>query len=105
MKNKLILNLALYKEFDLLINQKLNILFIKGNNGVVCLYLPKISFIKMSSNKIRLLFYSKEKFFSVLKQFLFLYKLLFKFFFFRIRLRGLGYRIKKISKKIYKFFF
>jgi hypothetical protein len=105
MKNRLILNLFFYKELDLFLNKKFNILFIKGNHGIIFLYLPRIFFIKKSDNNIRLLLNAKNIFFSILKQFLFLYRLLFKFFFFRIRLRGLGYRIKKISKKIYRFFF
>ena len=80
-----------------------NILFIAGRYGSNCLYMPKQFFIK--SNKLSFLFLDKYSFFSVWKHFISIYSSLHRLFFFRLKLKGLGYRIRKITRRLYRLFF
>jgi hypothetical protein len=68
------------------------------------LHLPRIFFYIKNANEIKFLFLNKWFYSSFFKQIYIFYKIFFKFYFFRIKLKGLGYRIKKITKKIYRFF-
>jgi hypothetical protein len=62
-------------------------------------------FFSKNKEKNLFLFSSKNKYNNFFNNFLFFFNKFFKFFFFRLRLRGLGYRIKRITKKLYRFFF
>jgi len=104
MKENIIYNYIIRLDLKLLYKKELNILFIKEKYGVLFLYLPKFFFINENINNLKLSFLSRLNFMNVLKQFLFLCNYYLVLFFFRIKLKGLGYRIKKITKKIYRFF-
>ena len=80
-----------------------NILFIAGRYGVSYLYMPKQLFIKPSS--LSFLFLDKYSFFSVWKHFVNIYSSLHRLFFFRLKLKGLGYRIRRITRALYRLFF
>src|SRR6185295_2886285 len=105
MSKKLVLfNYLIKIKLDFFLFSKLNILLIKGRFGIIFLYLPKYYFYKLNNNKFLFCFLNKYFFYSLLKQFFFIYKIFYKFYYFRLRLKGLGYRIKRMTKKIYRFF-
>lgn len=104
MKENVVYNYIIRLDLKLLYKKELNILFIKEKYGVLFLYLPRFFFISENINNLKLSFLSKLNFMNVLKQFLFLCNYYLVLFFFRIKLKGLGYRIRKITKKIYRFF-
>ena len=86
-------------------NSLYNIFFFRNLNGYFKVFMPSFFFIKKIKLKYFFLFLNKFNFFSIYKQFIRFYNMLYKFFFFKLRLRGLGYRIKNISKYLYRFFF
>jgi len=75
--------------------------------------MPKFFFLKINGvNNWSFLFLNKYNFFTVLKNFMNIYKTLHKFFYFRLKLKGLGYSIRTLprkthwrNKRLYKFFF
>jgi len=78
-----------------------NIIIFKNLLGYLKFYMSSYFFIKENS----FLFINKKSFLTFVSNFLFFYNKFFRFYFFKLRLRGLGYRIKKITKKLYRFFF
>ena len=62
-------------------------------------------YIKNNNNNNYLLFIKKKIYNNFINNFFLFFNKFYKFFFLKLRLRGLGYRIKKISKKLYRFFF
>jgi hypothetical protein len=83
---------------------KYNKFFIKGNNGVIYFMLPNFYFFKNIENRLSFCFLNKYFFNTVFKQISFYLKFFYKFFFVRLKLKGLGYRIKKYDKGLYRFF-
>lgn len=87
--------------------------FFKNNNSVffrnILGYLKynmvSSYYVKTKENNIYFLFTKKSVYKNFINNFLFFFNKFFKFFFVKLRLRGLGYRIKKITKKLYRFFF
>jgi hypothetical protein len=93
------------KFFDLYLLKTFSIIFLKGLNGLSMIKLPSSYFLKNDKKKIFIIFIKKfffVSFISFLKNNL---KILYNYFFFRLKLRGLGFRIRKISSNLYKFFF
>jgi hypothetical protein len=81
-------------------------LLIKGKFGKILINLYLYGFIKIESMfKISFLFVNKILYSNFLKYFLKLYSIFFKLYFFRLRLKGLGYRMFRINKNLLKFFF
>lgn len=95
------------KSISFLFSKNLSSLFIKGKNGIIRIHLPSYYF------------YSKDKSGKTLK-FLFLKKFYYRSFFkhlstyitkvsfcyfLKLRLRGLGFRIRSISKNLCFFYF
>lgn len=73
------------------------------------IYLPKnyyykINLIKKEVNSILFYFKSKEKYISLLKNFLNNYKNVNRIFFFRVKLKGLGFYVRRLSKDLFYFF-
>jgi hypothetical protein len=99
------------KKNFLVLNSKLiflkmqNILFLKNILGYVKIYMFSKYFYKNLKNNISFLFINKQIYNNFLNNFYNFFNKFFRFFFFRLKLRGLGYRIKKITKKLYRFFF
>jgi hypothetical protein len=101
--NKIKFNYFLKLDVNFYIDE-FNSLLIKGNNGVVYFFLPSFYFLKSNKNNINFCFLNKFYFNIVYKQ-LFLYlKFFYKVYFLRLKLKGLGYRIKKYNKNLYRFF-
>src|SRR5271156_6332523 len=76
-------------------------MYIKGIFGVLTFDFP--NFFLMYENKFLIL--NKIIFFNVIKQISMFYKKVVHLFFFRLKLRGLGYEIVKSSRYMYRFFF
>lgn len=97
--------LKLSNDFDFFFLEKKSLIYIKGKVGIVMLKLPSFYFLIYIKGKISFLFINYFFFKSVLKHFLHFYNRLFFFHFVKIRVKGLGYRIKRINKFLYRFFF
>jgi hypothetical protein len=99
------------KKNFLVLNSKLiflkmqNILFLKNILGYIKIYMFSKYFYKNLKNNISFLFTNRKIYNNFLNNFYNFFNKFFRFFFFRLKLRGLGYRIKKITKKLYRFFF
>jgi ribosomal protein L6P/L9E len=59
----------------------------------------------MKRKTTKFLFINRNMFKMFITNFMFFFNKCFRFYFFKLRLRGLGYRIKKITTKLYRFFF
>lgn len=81
-----------------------NLFFIKGKTGVIVFSLPNYYFINIINNSFNFCFLNKYFFYTFFKQISFYLKFFFKYYFIRLRLKGLGYRIKKYNKFLYRFF-
>jgi len=83
-----------------------NNLILKGKFGKVIINLNLYGFIKIKNMlKISFLFINKILYSNFLKYFFRLYNFILKLYFFKIRLKGLGYRMFRINKNLLKFFF
>jgi hypothetical protein len=98
-------NYILTKKFNIFFSKYNSIIYIKGISGIVCLKLPCIYFFINKSKIKSLIFMNKNLFKSFLTFFLLSYKKLFLLYFIRLKIKGLGYRIRKIVKNCYYFFF
>jgi len=79
--------------------------FVLSDNGYLILKLPQIYYEKRYAEKLSLIFLSYYHFQSLLKSIITVYDRLCLYYFSRLRLKGLGYRIKYISESLYKFYF
>lgn len=81
-----------------------NIFFVKGIGGIFLVKLPKIYFYFPYLKGIHFLFINKFSFKSFLSHLFVNIGKLFFCFFAKIKLRGLGYRFRKMSKNLYRIF-
>jgi hypothetical protein len=80
-------------------------LYLKINGFIRKLLLLNASHYKVLNNGYLLFFNLQANFLINFKYLINLYLNFFKVFFFKLKLRGLGYRIKKISVNVFRFFF
>jgi len=102
----------LWNVTQLHIASNLNLFFIKRFCGrVIFFYLPSYFFFSTRCSQLvgifhlKLLFLKRFFFISFLAHFFNYYKQLFSIFFVKIKIRGLGYRIRRISLTTFSFFF
>jgi hypothetical protein len=95
----------LNKSFDFWFNVKKSLVLIKGYYGIISLRLPSYYFIKNNNNLVSFLFLNRFFFMSFIKHFFYTYNRLFLIYFIRLKIKGLGYRIRKVSNNLYYFFF
>lgn len=100
-KNIYILN----KNFDFWFSLKTSEIFIKGYYGLLIFKLPSYYFFIKNNNLFSFLFLNRFFFISFLKHFFYKYNRLFLIYFIRLKIKGLGYRIRKVSNNLYYFFF
>lgn len=93
------------KDFDIFFSFRSSLLFIKGTLGVFVIRLPSYYFYLYKPNYLSLLFLSKFFLNSILSSFFYLYNRLFIFHFAKLKIKGLGYRVKKIAPSLFRFFF
>ena len=103
MKAKLSIKFFLDGGLDLFYSKPTNKMFLRHKYGTGILYMPNYFFMK--PNTFSFLFLDKYAFFTFWKQLFNLYSILRRVFFFRLKLKGLGYRIRKTTRRLYRFFF
>lgn len=95
----------LNKNINIIFDKKNSTLKVKGFFGILSYKLPSFYFYKKSINIVSFLFINKFLYFSFIKHFLNFYKKLSFIYSIRLRLKGLGYRIRKVTRYLYYFFF
>lgn len=98
-------NYKLDNSLDFYFSERLSCIFIKGQNGLIKVLLPSFYFFKKNNNNFSLLFDNNFFFSSVLSHINTYSKTLCFCYFLKLRLRGLGFRIRSITKSLCFFFF
>jgi len=104
-KKVIIKNYNLKKNIKLFFSNKQSLLYIKGLYSYIMIKLPNYYYYLLNNNKINILYNNKNKFSLFIKNINLLYNKLIFLYSVRLRLRGLGFKIRKISKNLYYFFF
>lgn len=90
----------------ILYSPKSSMLFLKNEDNIIYIHMPSLYFYKVCAySYLSFIFLKRHYFVSFLKHLLNFYKGFVSFFFIKIKMRGLGYRIRCISKNIFSFFF
>jgi len=97
--------IKLNSKFNVFFSYKKSVLYLFGLYGIMVLKMPSLFFFNKFDNKLSLLFINKFFYTSFLKHFLVRYKNLFNIYVINIRVKGLGYRIRKVVNNLYYFFF
>jgi hypothetical protein len=95
----------LNKNIEINFNSNRSIINIKGLYGIFIYKMPSYYFYKLYNNTIKFIFINKFIYISFIKHFIMLYKKLSFLYSVRLRVKGLGYRIRKITNNLYYFFF
>lgn len=95
-------NYKLGSFFDCCVVRAKALFFFKGQGRILILRIPSFFFLKEHFNMLALRFAKKSHFKYFMKQFFFLSTNF--FFFLRLRVRGLGYRIKSITPNFFRFY-
>ena len=96
----------LSRDVDLFFCQSSFTLMLKGSSKVLIVYLPSFYFFKKDLfGNFEFLFLKNFFFKSFLKHLLTFYNTLFVSFFLKIKLRGLGYRVRSLARSVHIFFF
>lgn len=101
--NKKLVNLS--QKFDIFFSYNKSLLFLKGTLGVITIKMPSLLFYYKTQDKLSFIFLKNFFYSSFFSQFISSYKQLFLFNFIKLRIKGLGYRIKKIGSYLFRFFF
>jgi len=95
-----------YKNIKMYLISKKSILFLKSDFGILYIKLPSYYFFTNNKeNLISLIFLNRFFFISFLKHFFLIYNKSLIIYFIKVKIKGLGYRIRKISNDLYYFFF
>jgi len=98
--------LGLKKNVNFFFYEASNIFLIKGLKGFVVFRLPSFYYYKKNTiNQLFLILFNVFFFKSFLKLISNCNKNLFLIYTFRLKMKGLGFRIRKLSTMLYKFFF
>lgn len=102
LERKALYNLSL--DLDIFFSNN-NLLYLRGNFGLAVFILPNTFFYKKQINSISFLFLTFFAFKSFLAHFFQALRKLFFFSYVRLKIKGIGHRVRKISNSLYKFFF
>ena len=96
---------TLVKSFDYHFIKTNSLILLKNGIKIIPLYLPSYFFYKLEKYSESFLFctYFFYKFFT--SHFFLSYSNLLNIYYLKIKIKGLGYRIKKITNQLYKFYF
>lgn len=94
-----------FKSFNYYINLTYNIIIIIIKSRFFIFKIPSIYFYKLENFNYKFLFLSKFFFLTFIKHLFNFYNKLFMFYYFRLRLKGLGYRIFNVTKRLLKVYF
>lgn len=98
-------NYILNKKLDIYFDKKFNIFFIKTFIGFFNFNLPSFYFYKYYKNNISFIFNKKFFYKSFLSHFFYNYNNLINLYIVRLKIKGLGYHIYKITNNIFSFHF
>jgi hypothetical protein len=93
------------KNYNIIFFIKKNYIIMKKKSRFFFLKLPSIYFIKLKKNLISFFFLKIFHYISFFRHIMHLYNKLCSFYYLRLKLKGLGYRIIHISTKLIKIFF
>jgi hypothetical protein len=93
------------KDFNIFFFIKKNYIILKKKSRFFFLKIPYIYFYKLKEKIYSFFFYNYFCYISFFKHILQLYNKLVSFYYLRLKLKGLGYRIVHISKYLIKIFF
>lgn len=105
MKQVVLFNYFLKGDLQLYLNKVENKMLVHGRFGTSLLFLPNFFFTSIDKQKINFMFITKQNMMNFLKHFIYTYNSVYKLYFLRMRLRGLGYRIIRIARRLLRFFF
>jgi hypothetical protein len=94
-----------FKLFNYYIDLAYNIIIIIVKFRFFIFKIPSIFFYKLDNNNYKFLFLKKFFYISFLKHLFNFYNRFFIFYYFRLKLKGLGYRIFNVTKNLIKVFF
>lgn len=103
-----LVNLKVYNlinNLDLYFFKKYNIFFLKSFLGIFYFYLPSYYFYKDINNNLSFIFLKNFFFKSFISHFFFNYNNLNNIYIMRLKIKGLGYQIYKLTKNLYSFHF
>lgn len=95
----------LNKDLDIYINKNYNIFIIKTLIGLFSFYLPSYYFLKNSKDQISIIFNNRFFFKSFLSHFFYTYRNLTNIYIVRLKIKGLGYQIYRVTNNLYSFHF
>lgn len=90
--------------FDFFFIESKSLFFFKTTKGVFILKLSDFFFFKKDPVNFSFLFKNKKNFIDFLSSFYFYYERNFSLFFFKFKIRGLGYRIRFLKSRVFRFF-
>lgn len=93
------------KNFQYFIDYTSSVIWVKINIKYFVLKLPSHYFIKKDNNNLNFLFLNRFYYITFLKHLFNFYNNLFCFYYYTLKLKGLGYRVFNITKKLIKIFF
>jgi len=92
-------------KIELFFSEVKSLFFVRGLLGCFVLKFPSFFFYKLAKNNFSFVFLNRFFYFAILKHFQVFYKRLFFFSYIKFKIKGLGYRIRKITNSLYRFFF
>lgn len=95
----------LYRDIELVFIKTLNRLIIQENILIIRLFFINLYFFKLTEkqNSLNFIFLNFKKFFSFFKNFFNIYNNINNLYFFRLKLKGLGFYLKRYSKYLFSF--
>jgi|SRR5947209_19565273 hypothetical protein len=94
-----------FKFFNYYIDLVYNTIIIIINFRFFIFKIPPIFFYKLDNNNYKFIFLKKNFYITFLKHLFNFYNRFFIFYYFRLKLKGLGYRIFNVTKNLIKVFF
>jgi hypothetical protein len=96
-------NYKLNKNIDLAYISKHNLFVLKNIIGIIIFYLPSYFFHKIKHDQISIIFLKNFYYKSFISHFFSNYLNLNNIYIIRLKIKGLGYQIYKITKNLYSF--
>jgi Ribosomal protein L6P/L9E len=91
--------------FNIFFSYSKALLYLRNVDSFLVFRLPRFFFFKLQDSMISFLFLEKSSYCAFFSHFMSCYKKLFFFHFIRLRIKGLGYRMREFCSKLVRFFF
>lgn len=91
------------KDIKIFFSKQKNLLYIKGLYNYILIKLS--NYYYYLNNSIEILYNEKKLYYNFINKISILYKKLLFLYSIRLKLRGLGFKIRKVTKNLYYFFF